>query len=114
MYSLSYLRRQVNALMRKFAVQLAVAKLRPVADEYCDQWEELVAGDQLPPDPHRLFQKILPRETFRRQYFPAIYNYLDRCRLDRHLPHPNKILSRLVPKAAGLGLVPSPCQPLAY
>ena len=103
----SQIRRQVDTLMRKFATELAVHRLRPVANDYCDQWEESVAQDQTPPEPIRLFRK-LPRRSMLRRFFPAVHNYLDRCRLDRHLPHPNKILGFLVPRAVALGLTPIP------
>ena len=105
MYSLSQLRRQVDSLMRKYAVELAEFKLRPFANEYCDQWEELVAEDKLPPDPRRLFKK-LPGQDFLRRYFPAVNNYLEDCRQARRLPHPNEILRFLIPKAIDRGLIP--------
>ena len=109
----SKLRSQVDTLMRKYAKELAVHRLRPFANEYCDKWEETVAQGETPPEPIRLFKK-LPRRDFLRRFFPAVHNYLDRCRLDRHLPHPNEILQFLVPRSAGLGLVPTPRRPVAY
>ena len=34
----SQLRREVNAIMRKLATEIAVCRARPAADAYCDQW----------------------------------------------------------------------------
>ena len=60
--TLSQIRRRVDALTHKFATELAVCRLRPAANEYCDQWEELVAENSLPPDPRRLLKKILGKD----------------------------------------------------
>ena len=107
---ISQLRNQVNALMRKFTVQLAVHKLRPLASEYCDQWRELVAKKEPPPNPNRLFDKI-PGKNSLRHKFSSIQNYLDNCRWNRHLPHPNEILRRIYPNAVKLRIVPVPRRP---
>ena len=114
MYSLSQLRRQVDSPMRRCAVELALYRTRPAVSEYCDQWEELVAEKKLPPQPSRLFKKLLGKDFLRRQ-FPAVFNYLDRCRVDRRLPHPNEILRFLIPAAVHSGLIPkrSP-RPVSY
>ena len=66
-------------------------RLRPLADEYCDLWEESVAQDETPPIPRGLFEK-LPGKSTLRQYFPAVFNYLNDCRWSPCLPHPNRIL----------------------
>ena len=83
------------------------ARLRPLADEYCDQWEESVAQDETPPTPSGLFEK-LPGKSTLRQYFPAIYNYLNDCRWSPCQPHPNGILALLVPQALWVRNLRSP------
>ena len=62
----------VDTLKRKFAVELAVCKLRPLASEHCDQREDLVAEDKPPPNPHPLFKKLknLPGKDFLRRLIP--------------------------------------------
>ena len=45
----SHLRRRVDALKRKLAVPLAVVQLRPMAEEYCDQWATAVMSGEVPP-----------------------------------------------------------------
>ena len=48
--SLSQLRRRVDALKRKLAVSLAVVQLRPIAEEFCDEWALAVSlGNEPPP-----------------------------------------------------------------
>lgn len=109
----SQLRCQVDALMRKYDTELAVHRLRPIADEYCDQWQESIDEKKLPPAPHRLFRKLLDKD-FLRQRFPAVNEYLENCRRGRRLPHPNEILRRLIPRAATSGLVPRELRPVTY
>ena len=113
MYSLSHIRRRIEALERKFAVELAIVKLRPLADEYCDQWTELVDEKLPPPDPHRLIKRLV-NAGIRLDNFPAVRKYLDNCRRDHDLPHPNQILRALLPMAAARCLVPRPLQTVSY
>ena len=105
--TLYQIRRRVDSLKRKFAVELTVVKLRPAVDEYCDWWQQLIEKKKLPPAPNRLLQKI-PGKGCLRYTFPAISNYLDRCRIDCRVPLPNMILRFLVPKAVDRGLLPVP------
>ena len=111
--TLSQLCREVNAIVRKLATEIAVCRTRRAADAYCDQWRELIAEKSLPPDPQRLFKR-LPRKDYLRHQFPAVQNYLDGCRQSRHFPHPNEILRRLIPNAAASGLVPRELRPVTY
>ena len=112
--TLSQLRRQVDSLLRKYAVELAEYRLRPFANEYCDHWEKLVAENQPPPGPSRLFGKLPGQDSLRR-FFPAVNNYLDDCRVRRCLPHPNEILRYLLPQAASRGLIPKrPARSVSY
>ena len=110
--TLSQIRRRVDALTHKFATELAVCRLRPAANEYCDQWEDLVAANSLPPDPRRRLKRILGKDCLRRR-FPAVNNYLELCRIDYCPPHPNQILALFFPGAASLGIVPVP-RPSVY
>ena len=111
--TLSQLRREVNAIMRKLATEIAVCRTRRAADAYCDQWQELIAEKSLPPAPQRLFKR-LPRKDYLRHRFPAVQNYLDDCRQSRHIPHPNEILRRLIPSAAASRLVAREFRPVTY
>ena len=47
--SLSQLRRRVDALKRKLAVPFAVAQLRPLAEEFCNEWVTAVSSGKAPP-----------------------------------------------------------------
>ena len=86
---------------------MRVYRLRHLADEYCNQWEESVAQGEIPPMPSGLFEK-LPGKSSLRQYFPAVFNYLNDCRWSPCLPHSNRILALLVPRVVKRGQVPRP------
>ena len=85
----------------------------PFANEYYDQWEELMAEDKLPPDPRCLFKK-LPGQDYLRRYLPNVNNYLEGCRYSRRSPHPNEILRYLIPLAVTHGLIPQHPAPAAH
>ena len=45
------LRSRVNALRRRMALELAVVRLRRLAQEYCVQWTVAVSDGRAVPDP---------------------------------------------------------------
>ena len=51
--TLSEIRRRVNALKRRFARELAIIKLRRIAEAVADDWDP----DE-PPEPHDVIQRI--------------------------------------------------------
>ena len=103
--SLAQLQREVNAIKRKLVHELRVVRARRVAEDYCGLWADLVSRKKLPPDPFRLLKKLL-QHTRSPGDFAAADSYLNRCREQRHLPHPDGILFRLLPREANLGLTP--------
>ena len=102
--SLSQLRSEVNAIKRKLVRELRVVRARRVAEDYCNHWKDLVARKKLPPDPFRLIRNLF-KHTRQPGDFVAADGYLNKCRERRHLPHPDAILRRLLPREAGMGLI---------
>ena len=102
--SLAQLRREVNAIQRKLVPELRVVRARRVANKYCDLWAELVRRKKQPPDPFRILRNLF-RHTSEPGNFAAVDGYLNQCRERRHLPYPDAILCRLLPKEANSGLV---------
>ena len=102
--SLSQLRREVNSIQRQLFRELRVVRARSVAEDYCGLWANLVSRKKLPPDPFRLLKKLF-QHTRHPGHFAAADRYLNQCRERRHLPHPDGILFRLLPKEANLGLI---------
>ena len=111
--SLSQLRSEVNSIKRKLARELRVVRARRVAEDYCDLWADLVSRKKLPPNPLRLVRNLF-KHTRQPGDFAAADRYLNQCREQRHLPHPNAILFRLLPREAHMGLIsyrtPDPVQ----
>ena len=107
----SQLRTQVDALCRRFAAELEVYRLRPLALAFCDEMTNAVTGAE--PSPQlsllELTQVLLSRMTgrgFRPRNLLALYDYLERCLNRRVLPQANDVLRSLLPKAARRGLIP--------
>ena len=122
---LDHYRRRINALKRRLAVPLAVVRLRPLAEEYCDQWVAAVADKEDPP-PATLkdaldsgssratpFMQRVAAAGFRLGHWTAVERHIQQCRRDRQYPYADNILRLLLPKAVGWGLIP-PCPPPVY
>ena len=97
MYTLSQIRRRVDALKRKLAVPLAVLRLRRLSDDFIDQWR-FATGERLPlPETHPFILRIA-RSGFRFNTFTSLHLYLERCRSQEEIPDDFGIISRLLPQ----------------
>ena len=131
--SVASLRRRVNALSRQLIVPLNVVRLRPVAEQYCDEWAYAMGEDSTPP-PCTPSDPVPPKKTptplgarrsgrprvspvplFRRirdagvRHVAArvdLQNYVRRCREQKTCPQPHEILRILLPKAYRWELIP--------
>ena len=103
--SLAQLQREVNAIKRHLVHELRVVRARRVVTRYCDLWADLVARKILPPSPARLAKNLI-KHTGGNGHFLRARDYLNDCREQRHLPHPNAILSHLLPSETSMGLIP--------
>ena len=97
MYTLSQIRRRVDALKRKYASDLTVIRLRPLAEEYCLLWSEALADGNAPPDSYAFIRHIA-RQGFRFDNFTALHLYLERCRDGERLPNNIGIVASLLPQ----------------
>ena len=95
------LKRRVNVLRRKMALALAVARLRPLVQEFCAQWDSALSGSRPLPEPH-LFVSRVGQAGFRLPTFMAAHRYLDRCRRQNALPDCYELLRSLLPWSAAL------------
>ena len=104
--SLTQIRQRLNTLKRKFALPLAILRLRRQAEKLCHQWA-IARADQHPiPEPHTLVQQIthairLPLTTHRH-----LHSYLERARNQNTHPDPYEIARTLLPQQAASGLLP--------
>ena len=97
MYTLSQIRRRVDALKRKYASDLTVIRLRPLAEEYCLLWTEALSEGNPPPDSYAFIRHIA-RQGFRLNTFTALHLYLERCREGGRNPNPIGIIASLLPQ----------------
>ncbi len=138
--SVASLRSRVNALSRQLIVPLNVVRLRPIAEQYCDEWAYAMGeGSEPPPctqaDPKPAGKTPAPLGARRRNRprvsavplfrritdagyrLPAtteLYRYTQTCRLERTCPQPNEMLRLLLPKAVVWGLLPRFPNPVDY
>ena len=115
----SQLRTQVDALCRKYAAELEAYRLRPLAQELCDEMAGSVTGNKPGPklpilDWAMLLQRRMAARGFRPRNFPALHDYLARCLDRRVLPQANDILRSLLPNAAQRGLIPRSLEPVPF
>ena len=113
------LRSQVDSLMRKYATELKLYRLQPVAADFCDEMAATVTGDNRPPvKPLTARGLLLIRRIQDRGYRPGdlgiLLRYLETCVKRRVLPQANDVLRALFPKAAGRGLIPRTLQEIPY
>ena len=99
--TLSQIRNRINALCRKYARQLAVYRLRPLAEEISGQWAVDVASRKPSPDPRTLVRRIA-NLGFRFSTFGRLHQYLELCRNRGKIPEPCQIVLALLP-CAGTG-----------
>ena len=96
MNGLSGLRRRVDALLRKYAREVAVVRLRRLAQEYSLQWTVAIAGRQPPPESHPFILRVADA-GFRLTTFMSAHKYLETCRSQNTLPDSTKMVQALLP-----------------
>ena len=91
--TISQIRRRINALKRKFARELAIIKLRRIAESVADDWDP-----SEPPEPRDVIQRIA-KAGFRLPTFMNLHHYLEDTRRNGEVPYPNTIVLSLLPWA---------------
>ena len=92
--TLSQIRRRVNALKRKFVLELAIIRLRCIAEAVADDWDP----DE-PPEPHDVIQRVA-KAGFRLTTFMRLQHYLKDTRSQGDVPEPREIVVSLLPWAS--------------
>ena len=87
----SQLRSRVDALKRKFARELAIIKLRCIAQAVAQDW----TPDD-PPEPSQIIKRIV-KAGFRLDTFVRLHRYLDDTQHRGAVPNPNIIVRKLLP-----------------
>ena len=91
--TISQIRRRVAALKRRFAPELAIIKLRRIAEAVADDW----TPDQ-PPEPSDVIGRIA-KAGFRLPTFANLGRYLNDTRRQGDVPDPGAIVLNLLPWA---------------
>ena len=102
--SLSRIRNRIEALERKFAVPLAVVRLRPLAEKVCDEWAAAKAADKPLPKAQTLIKRIADR-GIQATTFGSLDRYFRECRDEGRFPSPRDIATVLFPHAAKKGVI---------
>ena len=94
--TISQIRRQIEALKRKYAREIASAVLSPVVDQIVELWNIALAKKLPKPDPLSCIRKVV-KAGFRLQTFKALHGYLEDCRYYNYFPDPEVIIQKVFP-----------------
>ncbi len=110
MYPFNSIWGRIRHLQRRLAKDLAIIRLRRLAQEFCDDYEDAVKDD--PPASHleldRMGSAFIPsigKAGFRLSTFMALRKYFERCLDYKRLPTPRDIVGALLPWAAEKGFM---------
>ena len=92
--TLSQIRRRVNVLKRRFARELAIIKLRRIAESVSDDWDP----DQ-PPEPTDVIERVA-KAGFRLPTFMRLRRYLDDTIRQGDVPESEAMVLNLLPWAS--------------
>ena len=91
--TISQIRTRINSLNRRFARELAIIKLRRIAESVADDWDP----DQ-PSEPADVIQRVV-KAGFRLNTFARLSRYLNDTRRQGEVPYPNTMVLNLLPWA---------------
>ncbi len=104
MSQLSYVRSRINALRRKFALEISHNQLRTMAEDFCSE-SYAAAMDRKPmPEAHAFVRKVVDA-GYRLPTFGAVHQYLRECVSGKVLPGVEHLLGAMLPWATLRGLV---------
>ena len=110
--TLSQIRRLVDSLMLKYADEVEVYRLQPVAQQFCDDMANAVTGRKrgrrrsIDEWTEIFFRRVRERGLNPQQGLAHLGSYLERCLDLRVLPQASELLRELLPRAARRGLIP--------
>ena len=85
MYTLPQIRNRVNALKRKYALELQIIRIHRIAEDFSLRWVRAVGDRQPLPETHAFIRHIADN-GFRFHTFMNLHTYLERCRTDGDTP----------------------------
>ena len=91
--TISQIRARINALKRRFARELAIIKLRRIAEAVADNWDT-----DNPPEPADVIRRVV-KAGFQLNTFTRLSIYLKDTRRQGDVPDPESIVTSLLPWA---------------
>ena len=101
--TIASLRRQFEALKRKYARVIAAAVLKPIADRIVRLWEIAVERKQPKPNPLLCVRKVADA-GFCLQTFKDLHIYVDDCQRYGGFPDADEIINKLLPPGVKVNL----------
>ena len=89
--TLSQIRRRINVLKRRFATELAIIKLRRIAESVANDWDP-----SEPPEPAEVIERFV-KAGCRLPTFANLSRYLNKTRRQGDVPIPEDIVINLLP-----------------
>ena len=99
MNGLNGIRSRVNALRRKFALELAIIKLCRLAEDFISRWHIAIVRSQEPPDTHTFILHVGSNNNVRSNFFMRFKHYIDRCIKEGRHPQGPDIVHAIIPRS---------------
>ena len=96
--TLSQIRNQIHSLQRRFAKELAVYRLRQIAEDIATDWEISMAEKEELPQPHQVVQRVA-REGHLLKTWMNLSRYVQRCLDEKRCLIAQQIVLALLPWA---------------
>ena len=106
------IRRLVDSLMLKYADEVEVYRLQPIAQKFCDDMTNAVTGKKrgrrrsIDEWAEIFFKRVRERGLRPQHGLAHLSSYLERCLDLRVLPQAAGLLRELLPRSARRGLIP--------
>ena len=96
--TIAQLRNEIHRMQRKFAKELAVYRLRQLAEEIADDWAIATYNNEQLPQPHQVVQRVA-RAGHRLYTFMNLSRYVEHCIDEGECLNPQKMVLALLPWA---------------
>ena len=104
--TLTQIRARLNHLKRKYALPLAILRLRIQAEKLALEWNIAQAGRQPLPTPHTLVSQIAAASRLPLPTWSALHLHLERHQTQNTAPNPHDIVHHLLPQTANPAFQP--------
>ena len=96
--TLSQIRNQIHSLQRRFAKELAVYRLRQIAEDIATDWEISMAEKEELPQPHQVVQRVAAHGHLLKTWM-NLSRYVQSCLDEKRCLIPQQMVLALLPWA---------------